>query len=240
MSNQNKDVPTKFVGKIEPNYYCRGWNETRQKYCRARAGQGTNHKGEGRCKNHGGNHPIKTGRYSTIKSRSRITELIEHFQKDENKLDLEDEVVLLRAMLQDYVERYDELSEAVIAWHASYSKDYLKVYEEWYSNWLKAIENPQSASLDDVLGPPVPHELKPKQILDISSAGLLIDRVGRMVERVEKLREGSSISMETFNRLLEQYGLSVALSVRENINDATERSKLIEDIERRWGEVRAN
>lgn len=47
-------VPDTYVGKLEPNYYCRGWNAKRQKYCRQRAGQKTDHVGVGRCKHHGG------------------------------------------------------------------------------------------------------------------------------------------------------------------------------------------
>jgi hypothetical protein len=53
--SMDKTIPTQFVGKLEPNYYCRGWNAKREKYCRHRAGHGTDHNGVGRCSFHGGN-----------------------------------------------------------------------------------------------------------------------------------------------------------------------------------------
>jgi hypothetical protein len=46
--------PGRFIGKLEPNYYCRGWNSKRVKYCRARAGHSTAHPQQGRCSKHGG------------------------------------------------------------------------------------------------------------------------------------------------------------------------------------------
>lgn len=50
-------IPTEDVGKIAPNYYCRGWNAKHKKYCSARAGHKTAHPGRGRCKFHGGLQP---------------------------------------------------------------------------------------------------------------------------------------------------------------------------------------
>jgi hypothetical protein len=47
-------MPTSYVGKLASNYYCRGWNAKRRKYCTSRAGLGTQHAGVGRCKMHGG------------------------------------------------------------------------------------------------------------------------------------------------------------------------------------------
>ena len=90
--------------------------------CTQRAGWGTEHFGEGRCKLHGGNAPIKHGRYSTV-TRERVRELIATFESDENPLDILPELAATRALFQDFIERYDEWREALLAWYESYSGD---------------------------------------------------------------------------------------------------------------------
>jgi hypothetical protein len=100
---QDRDVPTDDVGKLEPNYYCRAWNAKRRKYCRAPAGSGTQHPGEGRCRHHGGLAPITHGRYSKLKS-PRLRELIAEHAGDANPLDLLPEVAATRALFERYLE----------------------------------------------------------------------------------------------------------------------------------------
>lgn len=96
-----------YEGKLTPNYYCRGWNAKRQKYCKSRAGFRTDHLGEGRCNRHGGSTPIKSGRYTRL-STIRVRELVEEHINDEHPLDLLHELSLARALLQDYIERSAE------------------------------------------------------------------------------------------------------------------------------------
>lgn len=114
-----RDVPTSYVGTVEPNYYCRHWNEKRQKYCSARAGQGTDHPGVGRCKNGGGMTPLKTGIYSRIQ-RPRIRELIQYME-EHGTTDTMPELHAARALFVDWIERYDEWKDAFLAWHASFA-----------------------------------------------------------------------------------------------------------------------
>lgn len=48
-------VPPRYYGEIPPNHYCREWQPISPDgpgYCRLRAGQGTDHVGEGRCREH--------------------------------------------------------------------------------------------------------------------------------------------------------------------------------------------
>lgn len=89
--------------------------------CEQPAGWGTNHVGTGRCKLHGGATPIKTGRCSEIyKQLPRIGERIAEFLEADDPLDLRRELATLRALLTDYIERYQEFTEALIAWHESF------------------------------------------------------------------------------------------------------------------------
>lgn len=97
--------------------------KTRQKTpCKKPAGWGTNHAGEGKCKLHGGSNPVKHGRYSKI-NRPRLRDLVEQFENDPEPLNTHGELALVRALGTDYIQRYDEFTEALIAWHDSWKID---------------------------------------------------------------------------------------------------------------------
>lgn len=90
--------------------------------CLQPAGWGTDHAGMGRCRFHGGATPVKHGRYSTVK-RDAIRELIERHEDDPDPLNILPELAAARALFQDYVERYDEWRDALVAWHESFTED---------------------------------------------------------------------------------------------------------------------
>jgi hypothetical protein len=90
--------------------------------CQKPAGFGTEHDGEGRCKFHGGSTPIKHGRYSSVR-RTRVGEILDELAEDPNPLDLLPEIELLRALVLDYIERHDELTDALLDWHANFRED---------------------------------------------------------------------------------------------------------------------
>lgn len=112
------NLPPKPAGKK-----CHARNKAHTKYCGNPAGARTDHKGEGRCWLHGGGTPITSGRYSLIKRRA-IRERLDALEKqDANPMDLEPDVALLRALIIDWVERYDAFTEALIAWHESFKSE---------------------------------------------------------------------------------------------------------------------
>jgi hypothetical protein len=86
--------------------------------CQKGAGWGTDHAGEGRCKLHGGASPIRSGRYSVI-TRDSIRDLVEHFESDESPLDVLPELAHVRALLSDFINRYEEIVDALMAWNAA-------------------------------------------------------------------------------------------------------------------------
>lgn len=64
----------------------------------------------GRCRMHGGTNPgrpIITGRYS-LKHRQALQEKVSEFLNDERPGDLMSELALMRGLLQDYLERFQE------------------------------------------------------------------------------------------------------------------------------------
>jgi hypothetical protein len=175
--------------------------------CKKQAGWGTDHIGEGKCRLHGGATPIRHGRYSKI-TRPRLRELLDQYENDPAPLDLLPEVQLLRALLTDWVERYDEFTDALLAWHDS-----------WRTG--------------EAAG-------KPTKVLDITAAAGLVDKVGAMVDRIEKTKREGSITLETLDRVLEQLGMEVVHALTEEVRDAATRAKVLRNIERRWNTIRVD
>ena len=86
--------------------------------CRNKAGKGTDHVGKGRCKFHGGATPMKHGIYSTVADQ-RVKELMDELDENPMPLDVTRELNLTRALLARWLERYDDLTDVLIAWNAS-------------------------------------------------------------------------------------------------------------------------
>lgn len=71
-----------------------------------------------RCRMHGGRAgaPVQSGRYSKLKRRD-LGELAERHGEIEGAMSMLPELALLRALTEDYINRYDEMTEALLAWH---------------------------------------------------------------------------------------------------------------------------
>lgn len=103
----DRHVPEQYEGKLDPNYYCRGWNAKRAKYCRALAGRGTDHPGIGRCKHHDGGAASKVThgrfrRYASLTNKS-LRQVIDQHAEDETPLDLREDLALARALLEEFL-----------------------------------------------------------------------------------------------------------------------------------------
>lgn len=94
-------------------------------YCRRQSGYNTDHPGQGRCHLHGGrnqgagapnNLPFVHPYNSII--HDRLTDKWNQLAKAEyNVLDLVPEANLLRVLIVDFINRYEEMSDALIRWH---------------------------------------------------------------------------------------------------------------------------
>jgi hypothetical protein len=185
-------------------------------YCGHPAGHRTDHPGEGACWLHGGMNVIKHGRYSSVKRR-RVAELIEEMEETEEPLNTMPEVAAARALLVDYIERYDAFTDALIAWHESYMagvptprlfsslEHLLNEFEEnvsetelkrnkSYQTCLKAVIAYKSANP------------KPVQILDVSDAVRYLSEVTKMVERIGKSMSINAVGRRDFQRIMLEIG----------------------------------
>jgi len=155
-------------------------------YCQHRAGYRTPHVGEGRCYLHGGRTPIKSGRYSRI-THSRLRHLMDQMQEsDAQVLDLEPEAQLLRAMVIDYINRYEQFVDELHRWAVATQKAKGK-------------------------GAPPPK----LELLSLFDAKDLVEGVSRVVEKIHKITASGSLTLDTFRRVMEQMGLVVATHVSD-------------------------
>ena len=213
--------------------------------CNRPAGWGTDHPGEGRCKLHGGVGQKASARYVGAKVRPRLGELIAQFAADDDPHDLSHELTLLRALVLDYIERYDETTEALLNWHASYTGGYVAAMQEWRQKAAEYADDFQREGMEPGWElPPVPipgdYQDKPRQMVDITAASGLIDRIGGMSDRIEKRRSQGGVSMAALDTILEELAIELVNATQEvGFDDAT-RTRLLTVVDRRWRDVRTN
>lgn len=159
----------------------------KDRICKNTAGFKTPHQGEGRCYLHGGLTPVRHGRYSKL-NHSRLKGLLEELkQNDQDVLDLEPEAQLMRAMLIDYVNRYEDFVEQLETWYDAFNRD----------------------RAEDGL-PPIP-----KRIPNLDDASALLESISRVVERIHKIKKDGAISLSLFRHLLQEMGVVVARHVSD-------------------------
>jgi len=165
----------------EPREYCGAKKRQGAGTCRLRAGWATDHVGFGRCKLHGGATPATVGKGPLARYRlgQRLGDLVEEFRDDPDPLNVLEEIALLRALLQEWVEKAGE-----------------RACEECGSPGRTA------------------------------GAASLIDRVSKVVSRVERARAVDAISRPELRDLLGAIGSIIRHHVRD---EAT-----LERIERDW------
>jgi hypothetical protein len=225
--------------------------------CRKPSGWGTDHPGQGRCRLHGGATPVKHGRFSTIR-REEIRTLAEHHAANPDPLNILGELAIVRALLDDYINRYDEWREALLAWHESYraverplAHDRLQAMET-VADELEALVGPADldeedqeedgarvrkaikearALIEDLQKPG--DESKPRKILDLADAVGHAEAVSRIVKRIEDIRAQNAISRPEFFRVMGEMGRVV-----ETYNAEPDPVRRLERIREGWLSIR--
>ena len=177
--------------------------------------------GVGRCYLHGGPaHAAsrKHGLYATLRS-PRVRELLERVEESgQDMLDLEPEARLCRALTVDYLERYAEISEALTAWKATTDAK-LEAMRE-------ALRDGDLGEAERVLTELHEARCQPPRSLDVQAVGQLVERIGRTVERMHKIRMETSVTGEQLKFIFE----AQARILRKYLGEATLR-RVLKDYE---------
>lgn len=232
-----KQIPETFVGKLEPNYYCRAWNAKRAKYCRSRAGWGTDHQGMGRCRIHdgGGSDKLQHGLHRRY-VRLEGTSLGEHFAAhlaDTDPYNVLHDLAIARTLMEDWVVRYQEYTAALVAWHDTWEGKYtplgpenkkalLDVLDEYEAN-LRELEPTElqeqqlarARAAVDFLA--TPQTAKPRQVLDVSDAIRHADVLSKIIHRVEQARSANAVSRPELLRIMSEMGRVVQAHVADPV-----------------------
>lgn len=200
--------------ELQPNFFCRARNTKREKYCYARSGQGTDHLGAGRCKNHGGGTPIVHGRYSDV-SRDTIAEHLEKLdlETEQEQMDILPEAQFLRALVKDVTERYQSLVDGIIAWNAEESED--------------AKLEKRKALLH-----------KFPEIKDVAE---VVKKVAEVVNMVHKQRSANAISLSDFYRLMAAMAEVIATQTEKSFKQRVPQhviDQYIQTVQDEWRKIK--
>jgi hypothetical protein len=200
--------------QLEPNYFCRARNVKREKYCRAKAGQGTDHLGQGRCKNHGGSVPITHGRYSSV-IRDSLGEHLDHLELEEEseQLDILPEARMLRAIGINVVERFNEFVEGILKWNE---------------------QEAEEAAAD---------KRRPRflNVPDIKDVGKVVKDAAEVVNMVHKQRSQNAITLSDFYRLMAAMAEAVDSVIENTFGKTTPRAtieKAVSEIQEKWKKIK--
>jgi hypothetical protein len=214
----------------------------------------------GRCRMHGGPRGKKS-RYGDILKHPRIREILIQIQDDPDPLNVAPEVELLRTLVVDFVNRWEESTEALLAWHASWAgkpgsrqHDAEKKLRQLLTilRLLIGPEDEAGAEGTDLFPPelvalvrsfPSPSDdPKPRQVLDIVNAAKFISEIGSLTERIQKAKEKDAVTMATLSRVVVEMKTRAAQAIAAKLPDGAVadealRSAVLGDIERRWGDI---
>jgi hypothetical protein len=166
--------------------------------------------------NRGGTgRPITHGRYSKIHKETLRT-LAENMAAVENPLNMMPELAQLRAHYVDFINRYDDNNQALLAWYETQKPGY------------------RGGTDDGVERPAVP---RPAQIMDISYAHRLLSEITKIVKRIEDIRGRNAITRADFYRLMQQMADAVVREVETRLGDE-DAIAIKSGIAQRWREIR--
>lgn len=210
----------------------------------------------GRCRMHGGTagRPIETGKYSRygiIKSE-QARKYRTHFEADPDPTNLLPDVLELRVRIADFCDRYDQYTEALLAWHGSYTIEWAKAAQDWqkeYANWhatyserlerVRELRKNDHLELDDPPMPPDPGDMlqKPRKVVDILQAGQFLGMVGTLIERIQKREEERGLTLLDVNEIIKRHGVELLAALNESVENDELRAKILTSIADRWDAI---
>jgi len=217
----SKDRPLK--AKFDPNVHCGAMTHQRGGPCQNKKGYGTAHPGRGRCKYHGGISPrgdrrVKSGLFSPY-LQGTLKEAHQNVVKaNADLMDLTPHLELLNTFLAHVMKERDSSASGLI---------------EWY-NRFGGVVNTIIASSDPAEVAGAVARLKesgkiPAGRLDIDGSARLIKDIAAVVEKMHRMKQTSSVTLEAVSIYAER----LLLVVFRHVKDKNVLSALKED----WGRV---
>jgi hypothetical protein len=198
----------------------------RHPYCHHKAGERTDHVGVGPCWLHGGRSmKLKSQRYEKLESERFRTLTAEH-EDDEAPLDTLPELAAARAIFEDFLNRYDTYTAALMAWHESYTPSV-----PW-DHILSAVDR-LATDYETEVGPSITRadrnfqvvaswllraktaNPKPLKLMDISDAMRHLSEITKIVERIRKDQAATAVSRKDFVRILTEIGNIISVEVED-------------------------
>ena len=183
---------------------CAAHSRTTGQPCQNRAGKGTDHLGEGRCRYHGGSTPINHGLYSKI-PHARLGQRIAEIANRTDLLQLNGEMATLKALLEQWIEKDQSLADALQSWDRTTRPAFKTLIESNDASEIRqAIVTLRAAEAS-----------RPNQLPDVDVVATLIDKIGRTAERIYKM--STVCTRDQVQRILNRMGAVVA----EHVNEET-------------------
>ncbi len=197
--------------QYDPDKHCGRATTTDGLPCTNTKGFLTPHPGAGLCKYHGGTSPsaiAKHSLYERVQSPGLLDALARVREANVDSTDLTPEVQALRAIVIDFIERRDEYVEALLDFRLSFSQAVTTALnaDRTHDPMLMASACAQIASSMN---------LRPTEVVDVADASTIIDRVGKMAERIHKMKTSQTITLDQIKKLLDNMGMSLARHVKD-------------------------
>lgn len=237
-----KKAPEEKVIKArEPKEKCGAWGRQGQMPCRHPAGFRTDHSGFGKCYLHGGNAPVKHGRYARVQNQA-IKDLLDELEDDDDPMNLLPEVQLLRALVINYVNNYEGYIAALEAWQRSFDKAFIGKWQAWWEEMRADILETEDREMRDHMIEQMPDPMsylpaKPLNLPDIMQVGGFLVQIGQLVERIKKLKSTDTFSMQTVGRLWASMAGHLTQAAGEVIKDDSIRETFLTAVESKWNTI---
>src|SRR2546425_2957805 len=202
LENPDGDTPSDITEKPENEDRCGAQSKTTGKPCRNVAGKGTCHRGQGRCRFHGGSSRTKNRLFSTI-AWTRLGKRMEELAEAPDLQRRAAKVAMLMAMLEDKVGEYQKCADELQAWHRAESAAYQRLLKARSSaDLVQAVRELREAEPSRAAELPNPTQI-----------ASLADTISRMEERYHRMAR--ICSSEELQRILQLLGAVVAEHVAD-------------------------
>jgi hypothetical protein len=224
---------------------CGRWASVGKKVCSSH-GAGTKKRVEDGTRQMTG-RPIVTGRYADKLRHPAIAALIEQFEQDPDPMNLFSELAASRALFIDYVNRYESYTEALLAWHESWTAPQALTEEDIETlRTTIAIAEEDGASSDlikevgKVMGKltAVPIVQRPRQVLDVSDSYRILSETTKIAERIKKMEFIDAIAKRDLGRIMQEMAKVLVAVTGKYIPEQATNAAFQEEVSNGWKEIR--